>query len=312
MIKIKSYSTPFSIAQKKEKQKNKTLSFGMNPILSTKDKISSTLRPIPSSVYHIGNLAATNIQNNLPQQNLNSNSKNMEPIKVVIGQKKEEEEKEKNIGILEKSVKDISKDDSSYDNSNTVSNNEENNEFYEKDKEADEYLNKNLCTKISSCLPVIGAFASLFMIKDRDSELDKIYGVPRYIDVKKSSLPSVPLVAFSFLHFTFIGSIIATPLAAFTISSIDKIQKENLKKAYHEAFTKEKELQKNETPSQTRSRHEKLELEYEEKLRRQEEARRRAASRRAAQRRKYKRPRKIPRYSPAGMAHNPPNAYRYK
>lgn len=160
-------------------------------------------------------------------------------------------------------------------------------EFKEKHKKAHKYLNNfgKQCTKVLTCIPLIGIFASISLASSRDEKLDAIYEIPEYIPVyAKNTKSDKLLTAITILHATIIGSVIATPLAIFTIHGITKEINKNLQEGYQNAVTKERETVKNETTYETRLRHAKMKTshykhiahtKYKEYLKRQEEARKR-------------------------------------
>ena len=254
MLKIMSFSTPTFDAQKNGKTKNNKLSFGMNPISKTKNKITSTLRPIASDVYQISNsITSSNSQQNLQQQNLNSASSNIELVEVITSSQQNDSLNAISQAPLQNNLN-LTQDELDSDD-----------EFYEKDMEADRYFN-NCCNTFSkglSLIPVIGFFGDMQLARasSRNNELDKIYGVPEYIPVNSYTNTTVLWVMTAALQLCIFTSIIATPMAIGGLFLNKKAQNE-LKKVYHEAYKKEQEQAKNETPYQTKLRHAKLKTDY--------------------------------------------------
>ena len=224
-------------------------SFGMNPISKTKDKITSTLRPLASDVYQIGNsIASSNIQQNLQQQNLNSNSNNIEPLEIIIGSQQNDSLNAISTTPIQNNL------DLTYD------------EFYEKDMEADKYFNNkcNTFSKALSIIPVIGVLGAIAVItaNTRNQKLDEIYGVPEYIPVNYNDYATYNLCAIAVANMSLHSSILAIPLAILNLFFMQK-QNENLKNAYHKAYKEEQKKVKNETPDETIRRHTKLKEIYE-------------------------------------------------
>lgn len=244
--------------------KNKNQTFGMNPIFNSRVKTSSTFAPVALDVVEL-----TRQTSNIPKasQIHTANQAQIEaPIKVII----------------EKSEIESSSNDTTSLSENEI----ENNEFYEKDKQADKYFN-NCCNTFSkglSIIPGIGLFGAIenTSLTNRNKELDEIYGVPEYIPIKSKD-NTVYWMFTAILQGSIIGGIVGIPMAIGGLFLNKKAQKE-LKKGYHEAYKKEQEQVKNETPYQTRLRHAKLKKEYyrkvaddryQEYLRQQREAARR-------------------------------------
>ena len=248
MLRIKSTQNA-TFTQKNGKTKNNKLSFGMNPISKTKNKITSTLRPIASDVYQISNsIASSNIQQNLQQQNLNYNSNNIEPLEIIIGSQQNDSLNAISTTPIQNNL------DLTYD------------EFYEKDMEADKYFNNkcNTFSKALSLIPVIGVLGAIGTLSanTRNQELDEIYGVPEYIPVNEDIYSKYNLFAIAVAQASVYGSILAIPLAIINLFFIQK-QNENLKNAYHKAYKEEQKQVKNETPDETIKRHTKLKEIYE-------------------------------------------------
>ena len=310
MLRIKSTQN-VTFAQKNGKTKNNKISFGMNPISKTKDKITSTLRPLASDVYQIGNsIASSNIQQNLQQQNLNYTYSNIELVEVIndsyrndslnaissaplqnnISSNSQQNLQQQNLNSAYSNIElvEIINDSPRNDSLNPISqtplqNNlnltqdeaDSDDELYEKDMEADKYFNNkcNTFSKALSIIPVIGFAGALqlAMTSSRNNELDKIYGVPEYIPVEFNDNFLGYLTLTAIMQFFIFTSIIGTPMAIGGLFLSKKAQN-NLKKGYHEAYKKEQEQAKNETPEQTKLRHQRLKREYEEKRRQQAEA----------------------------------------
>ena len=292
-------------------KQQKQQSFGMNPISKTKDKITSTLRPLTSDVYQIGNsIASSNSQQNLQQQNLNYTYSNIELVEVINDSYRNDSLNPISQATLQNNISSNSQQNLQQQNLNSDSNNIEpieiiigsqqndslnaissaplqnnlnlthdeadsDDELYEKDMEADKYFNNccNTFSKALSIIPVIGFAVALQLgnALGRNNELDKIYGVPEYIPVKFKENFTDYWFATACLQLCFFTSIIGTPMAICGLF-LNKKAQNNVKKGYHEAYKKEQEQAKNETPYQTKLRHQRLEGEYEEKRRQQAEA----------------------------------------
>ena len=327
MLKIMSFSTPTFDAQKNGKTKNNKLSFGMNPISKTKDKITSTIAPLASDVYQIGNsIASSNSQQNLRQQNLNSAYSNIELVEVInnsyrndslnpisqaplqnnISSNSQQNIQQQNLNSAYSNIELVEVITSSQQNdslnpisSAPLQNNlnltqdeaDSDDEFYEKDMEADKYFNNccNTFSKALSIIPVIGFAGALqlAMTSGRNKELDKIYGVPEYIPVefKDNFMAFWAITAIG--HMFIFTSISATAMAIGGLF-LNKKAQNNLKKGYHEAYKKEQEQAKNETPYQTKLRHQRLKREYEEKQRQLAEAAARQSNRNQYRHRPYR------------------------
>lgn len=229
------------------KQNNK--SFGMNPATTSQKILNKTNTSLSSTVSGLSTDVINNFNNRIrvdsDSLNLSQNGSNIELVEVVIDQNKKTDttkRKTKKVNI-----------------------------YSRMDKEADAYFDKKAgtCTKIGACIPFIGGFVmSLSDLKrSRTKELDSIYGVPQYIETPKpKTWPHNVLDLLSFLHFTVIGSVIATPLTICTINCLDNIQKQSLKESYREASKIEKATKKQETPEQTKLRHAEAEADYWEKV----------------------------------------------
>lgn len=237
---------------------NKKKSFGMNPIHQSKKMLDSSKVDITPELLRV----YSNVQKNnlVTSSNLNSlhsdnNSSNIELIDVIIEQSQVSEEE------AEAETEAATEAETETERLNRL--------YEEKDTKAELYFSKNVtsCTKISSCIPFIGIFFIDNLKRKRCKELDSIYNVPQF--AKSSNIKTWPhtiLNIIGFLHATFWGSIIATPLAICTVSCLDKIQKQNLKKVYKEMAEQEKRLQENETPEETTLRHAEMEADYWENI----------------------------------------------
>ena len=239
-------NTNFVSGRNNTKQQ-KQQSFGMNPVNQARRIASSTNIYLRSNLPRLSNNVQNSINNqtNTDTLNLSQNGSNIELVEVVIDQNKKTDttkRKTKKVNI-----------------------------YSRMDKEADAYFDKKAgtCAKVGACIPFIGGFVMLFsdLKRRRTKELDSIYDVPQYIETPKpKTWPHNVLNLLSFLHFTVIGSVIATPLTICTINCLDNIQKQSLKESYREASKIEKATKKQEPPEQTRLRHAEAEANYWEKV----------------------------------------------
>ncbi len=240
MLKFDCVKTQNFLMQNNKKTAKQQQSFGMNPILSPRTNSVPNLAQVAVDVVELAPIRQlSNVQ--IPSQTQQTNQ-TQEVIKVII-----------------------SKSESSESLSDDNSNVSEVDEFYEKDKKADKYFNNccNTFSKVNSVIPILGGIGASTLANNlgRNEELDAIYGVPEYLPVKtKMSMDTYWSVTAAF-HFTIWLSPIATPMALVGLC-LNKNSQKNLKNAYHEAYKKEQEQVKNETPEQTSFRHAKLKEDY--------------------------------------------------
>ena len=235
------------VSGKNNLKQQKQQSFGMNPINQTRRIASSTNIYLPSNLPRLSNNVQNSINNqtNTDSLNLSQNCSNIELVDIIVEQSQK------------------------IDTKKTKTKNK--NMYAWMDKEADAYFDEKAgtCAKIGACIPFIGGFVMLFsdLKRRRTKGLDSIYGVPQYIETPKpKTWPHNVLNLLSFLHFTVIGSVIATPLTICTINCLDNIQKQSLKESYREASKLEKETKKQETEDETILRHAEAEADYWEKV----------------------------------------------
>lgn len=244
MLKFDCVKTQNFLMQNNKKTAKQQQSFGMNPILSPRTNSVPNLAQVAVDVVELAPIRQlSNVQ--IPSQTQQTNQ-TQEVIKVII-----------------------SKSESSESLSDDNSNVSEVDEFYEKDKKADKYFNNccNTFSKVNSVIPILGGIGASTLANNlgRNEELDAIYGVPEYLPVKtKMSIDTYWSVTAAF-HFTIWLSPIATPMALVGLC-LNKNSQKNLKNAYHEAYKKEQEQVKNETPEQTSFRHAKLKEDYYKKV----------------------------------------------
>ncbi len=244
MLKFDCVKTQNFLMQNNKKTAKQQQSFGMNPILRPRTNSVPNLAQVAVDVVELAPIRQlSNVQ--IPSQTQQTNQ-TQEVIKVII-----------------------SKSESSESLSDDNSNVSEVDEFYEKDKKADKYFNNccNTFSKVNSVIPILGGIGASTLANNsgRNKELDEIYGVPEYLPVKtKMSMDTYWSVTAAF-HFTIWLSPIATPMALVGLCLNNKEQKD-LKNAYHEAYKKEQEQVKNETPEQTSFRHAKLKEDYYKKV----------------------------------------------
>lgn len=240
MLKFDCVKTQNFLMQNNKKTAKQQQSFGMNPILRPRTNSVPNLAQVAVDVVELAPIRQlSNVQ--IPSQTQQTNQ-TQEVIKVII-----------------------SKSESSESLSDDNSNVSEVDEFYEKDKKADKYFNNccNTFSKVNSVIPILGGIGASTLANNlgRNEELDAIYGVPEYLPVKtKMSMDTYWSVTAAF-HFTIWLSPIATPMALVGLC-LNKNSQKNLKNAYHEAYKKEQEQVKNETPEQTSFRHAKLKEDY--------------------------------------------------
>lgn len=296
MLKFDCVKTQNFLMQNNKKTAKQQQSFGMNPILRPRTNSVPNLAQVAVDVVELAPIRQlSNVQ--IPSQTQQTNQ-TQEVIKVII-----------------------SKSESSESLSDDNSNVSEVDEFYEKDKKADKYFNNccNTFSKVNSVIPILGGIGASTLANNlgRNEELDAIYGVPEYLPVKtKMSMDTYWSVTAAF-HFTIWLSPIATPMALVGLC-LNKNSQKNLKNAYHEAYKKEQEQVKNETPKQTKLRHLGLKRAYEayeaEKRRKAEAAiayRNNSSRYHSYHRSIYSQNRNRPgydsngrpKYSPAGMVH---------
>ena len=291
MLKFDCVKTQIFLMQNNKKTAKQQQSFGMNPILRPRTNSVPNLAQVAVDVVELAPIRQlSNVQ--IPSQTQQTNQ-TQEVIKVII-----------------------SKSESSESLSDDNSNVSEVDEFYEKDKKADKYFNNccNTFSKVNSVIPILGVIGAFTLANNsgRNKKLDEIYGVPEYLPVKtKMSMDTYWSVTAAF-HFSIWLSPIATPMALVGLC-LNKNSQKDLKNAYHEAYRKEKEQAKNETPEQTKLRHLGLKREYEaEKRRKAAIASRNNSSRYHSYHRSiYSQNRNRPgydsngrpKYSPAGMVH---------
>ena len=243
MLKLDCVKTQNFLMQNNKKTAKQQQSFGMNPILRPRTNSVPNLAQVAVDVVELAPIRQlSNVQ--IPSQTQQTN-RTQEVIKVII-----------------------SKSESSESLSDDNSNVSEVDEFYEKDKKADKYFNNccNTFSKVNSVIPILGVIGAFTLANNsgRNKKLDEIYGVPEYLPVKtKMSMDTYWSVTAAF-HFSIWLSPIATPMALVGLC-LNKNSQKDLKNAYHEAYRKEKEQAKNETPEQTKLRHERLKREYEAK-----------------------------------------------
>lgn len=261
------------LMQNNKKTAKQQQSFGMNPILRPRTNSVPNLAQVAVDVVELAPIRQlSNVQ--IPSQTQQTNQ-TQEVIKVII-----------------------SKSESSESLSDDNSNVSEVDEFYEKDKKADKYFNNccNTFSKVNSVIPILGGIGASTLANNsgRNKELDEIYGVPEYLPVKtKMSMDTYWSVTAAF-HFTIWLSPIATPMALVGLCLNNKEQKD-LKNAYHEAYKKEQEQVKNETPEQTSFRHAKLKEDYYKKVEYEAYKRYQASKRRDHAQAAYKYKREISR-----------------
>ena len=315
MLKLDCVKTQgFSSQQNNKKGVKPYKSFGMNPILSFPKRNSSNLAPVAIDVYqNVGQISPTSIE--IPIKNTNT-SPNLSPINVIV---KEAETTENNQRIQNINATKIPISRAQTAQTFSLKNNKHTSDdydFQEKDAQADKNFNNccNTFSKVSSVIPILGVIGAFTLANNsgRNKKLDEIYGVPEYLPVKtKMSMDTYWSVTAAF-HFSIWLSPIATPMALVGLC-LNKNSQKDLKNAYHEAYRKEKEQAKNETPEQTKLRHERLKREYEaEKRRKAAIASRNNSSRYHSYHRSiYSQNRNRPgydsngrpKYSPAGMVH---------
>lgn len=271
MLKFDCVKTQNFLMQNNKKTAKQQQSFGMNPILRPRTNSVPNLAQVAVDVVELAPIRQlSNVQ--IPSQTQQTNQ-TQEVIKVII-----------------------SKSESSESLSDDNSNVSEVDEFYEKDKKADKYFNNccNTFSKVNSVIPILGGIGASTLANNlgRNEELDAIYGVPEYLPVKtKMSMDTYWSVTAAF-HFTIWLSPIATPMALVGLC-LNKNSQKNLKNAYHEAYKKEQEQVKNETPEQTSFRHAKLKEDYYKKLEYEEYKRYQASQRRDHAQAAYKYKREI-------------------
>lgn len=271
MLKFDCVKTQNFLMQNNKKTAKQQQSFGMNPILRPRTNSVPNLAQVAVDVVELAPIRQlSNVQ--IPSQTQQTNQ-TQEVIKVII-----------------------SKSESSESLSDDNSNVSEVDEFYEKDKKADKYFNNccNTFSKVNSVIPILGGIGASTLANNlgRNEELDAIYGVPEYLPVKtKMSMDTYWSVTAAF-HFTIWLSPIATPMALVGLC-LNKNSQKNLKNAYHEAYKKEQEQVKNETPEQTSFRHAKLKEDYYKKLKYEEYKRYQASQRRDHAQAAYKYKREI-------------------
>ncbi len=273
MLKFDCVKTQNFLMQNNKKTAKQQQSFGMNPILRPRTNSVPNLAQVAVDVVELAPIRQlSNVQ--IPSQTQQTNQ-TQEVIKVII-----------------------SKSESSESLSDDNSNVSEVDEFYEKDKKADKYFNNccNTFSKVNSVIPILGGIGASTLANNsgRNKELDEIYGVPEYLPVKtKMSMDTYWSVTAAF-HFTIWLSPIATPMALVGLCLNNKEQKD-LKNAYHEAYKKEQEQVKNETPEQTSFRHAKLKEDYYKKVEYEAYKRYQASKRRDHAQAAYKYKREISR-----------------
>lgn len=271
MLKFDCVKTQNFLMQNNKKTAKQQQSFGMNPILRPRTNSVPNLAQVAVDVVELAPIRQlSNVQ--IPSQTQQTNQ-TQEVIKVII-----------------------SKSESSESLSDDNSNVSEVDEFYEKDKKADKYFNNccNTFSKVNSVIPILGGIGAFTLANNsgRNKKLDEIYGVPEYLPVKtKMSMDTYWSVTAAF-HFSIWLSPIATPMALVGLCLNNKEQKD-LKNAYHEAYKKEQEQVKNETPEQTSFRHAKLKEDYYKKLEYEEYKRYQASQRRDHAQAAYKYKREI-------------------
>lgn len=271
MLKFDCVKTQNFLMQNNKKTAKQQQSFGMNPILRPRTNSVPNLAQVAVDVVELAPIRQlSNVQIHSQTQQTNQTQ---EVIKVII-----------------------SKSESSESLSDDNSNVSEVDEFYEKDKKADKYFNNccNTFSKVNSVIPILGGIGASTLANNlgRNEELDAIYGVPEYLPVKtKMSMDTYWNVTAAF-HFTIWLSPIATPMALVGLC-LNKNSQKNLKNAYHEAYKKEQEQVKNETPEQTSFRHAKLKEDYYKKLEYEEYKRYQASQRRDHAQAAYKYKREI-------------------
>lgn len=296
MLKFDCVKTQNFLMQNNKKTAKQQQSFGMNPILRPRTNSVPNLAQVAVDVVELAPIRQlSNVQ--IPSQTQQTNQ-TQEVIKVII-----------------------SKSESSESLSDDNSNVSEVDEFYEKDKKADKYFNNccNTFSKVNSVIPILGVIGAFTLANNsgRNKKLDEIYGVPEYLPVKtKMSMDTYWSVTAAF-HFSIWLSPIATPMALVGLC-LNKNSQKDLKNAYHEAYKKEQEQVKNETPKQTKLRHLGLKRAYEayeaEKRRKAEAAiayRNNSSRYHSYHRSIYSQNRNRPgydsngrpKYSPAGMVH---------
>lgn len=291
MLKFDCVKTQNFLMQNNKKTAKQQQSFGMNPILRPRTNSVPNLAQVAVDVVELAPIRQLSYVQ-MPSQTQQTNQ--IQEVRKVI----------------------ISKSESSESLSDDNPNVSEVDEFYEKDKKADKYFNNccNTFSKVNSVIPILGGIGAFTLANNsgRNKKLDEIYGVPEYLPVKTKMSMDTYWAATAALHFTLCLSLIATPMALVGLCLNNKEQKD-LKNAYHEAYKKEKEQAKNETPEQTKLRHLRLKREYEaEKIRKAAVASRNNSSRhRSYHHSIYSKNRNRPgynsngrpKYSPAGMAH---------
>ncbi len=273
MLKFDCVKTQNFLMQNNKKTAKQQQSFGMNPILRPRTNSVPNLAQVAVDVVELAPIRQlSNVQ--IPSQTQQTNQ-TQEVIKVII-----------------------SKSESSESLSDDNSNVSEVDEFYEKDKKADKYFNNccNTFSKVNSVIPILGGIGASTLANNsgRNKELDEIYGVPEYLPVKtKMSMDTYWSVTAAF-HFTIWLSPIATPMALVGLC-LNKNSQKDLKNAYHEAYKKEQEQVKNETPEQTSFRHAKLKEDYYKKVEYEAYKRYQASKRRDHAQAAYKYKREISR-----------------
>lgn len=250
MLKFDCVKTQNFLMQNNKKTAKQQQSFGMNPILRPRTNSVPNLAQVAVDVVELAPIRQlSNVQ--IPSQTQQTNQ-TQEVIKVII-----------------------SKSESSESLSDDNSNVSEVDEFYEKDKKADKYFNNccNTFSKVNSVIPILGGIGAFTLVNNlgRNKELDEIYGVPEYLPVKTKMSMDTYWAVTAALHFSIWLSPIATPVALVGLC-LNKNSQKDLKNAYHEAYRKEKEQAKNETPKQTKLRHLGLKRAYEAEKRRKAEA----------------------------------------
>ncbi len=296
MLKFDCVKTQNFLMQNNKKTAKQQQSFGMNPILRPRTNSVPNLAQVAVDVVELAPIRQlSNVQ--IPSQTQQTNQ-TQEVIKVII-----------------------SKSESSESLSDDNSNVSEVDEFYEKDKKADKYFNNccNTFSKVNSVIPILGGIGAFTLANNlgRNEELDEIYGVPEYLPVKTKTSMDTYWSVTAALHFSIWLSPIATPVALVGLC-LNKNSQKDLKNAYHEAYKKEQEQVKNETPKQTKLRHLGLKRAYEayeaEKRRKAEAAiayRNNSSRYHSYHRSIYSQNRNRPgydsngrpKYSPAGMVH---------
>lgn len=271
MLKFDCVKTQNFLMQNNKKTAKQQQSFGMNPILRPRTNSVPNLAQVAVDVVELAPIRQlSNVQ--IPSQTQQTNQ-TQEVIKVII-----------------------SKSESSESLSDDNSNVSEVDEFYEKDKKADKYFNNccNTFSKVNSVIPILGGIGASTLANNlgRNEELDEIYGVPEYLPVKTKTSMDTYWSVTAALHFSIWLSPIATPVALVGLC-LNKNSQKNLKNAYHEAYKKEQEQVKNETPEQTSFRHAKLKEDYYKKLEYEEYKRYQASQRRDHAQAAYKYKREI-------------------